>query len=249
MDQILSKNQIKLIRSLKQKKNRYKLKKYLVEGEKMILELLEKSPETIQYIVLNHSDPLPFTTPIYRTDSVTFNSLSNLQNPQGFLAVCDMPAEYFGEMKSDQSFYIYTDAVQDPGNLGTILRTADWFGVSTVWIGEGSVDPFGSKCIQASMGSVFNVQLIQVSQEELLKCSLPLWVTDMEGQSVYDLDWDQPGVLVLGNEGNGVSQYLKENAGRVLTIPGSPNRMVESLNVAMTTVSILTLRDKSIRNL
>lgn len=247
MHQLLSKNQIKQIRSLKQKKYRYKLKKYLVEGEKMVRELLNTSPSHIDFIVRRSDVEFKDRFPCYVTDVEGFAQISSLQTPQGILAICHIPDVYLNPPSESNDFVLFTDGIQDPGNLGTIFRSADWFGIKELWIGEGTVDPYSPKVIQASMSSIFNLKLRPMSISQLIDCDRNIWIADMDGQNIYDFEWPHSGVLVLGNEGQGVSEALKKRADVKLSIPGQDDKIVESLNVAMTAMSILTLRENYFR--
>ncbi|WP_236974937.1 TrmH family RNA methyltransferase [Membranihabitans maritimus] len=247
MSQLLSKNQIKLIRSLKQRKYRYKLQKYILEGEKMILELSNVDPAKIDFIVVDENSNFPSSDNLFRTSGKTFKELSSLMNPQGVLAVCNIPDYYWEQATVRNQFSVFLDGIQDPGNLGTIIRSSDWFGITNVLIGPGTVDPFNEKAVQASMSSLFNIKLSMVSYEFLRTSGVKMLSADMKGEDAYTFDWPDEGILIMGNEGNGISRFVQELNPERITIPSSRKSFSESLNVSMAYTSLLTLRSVKLR--
>lgn len=248
---ILSRNQIKFIRSLKQKKYRYKFKNYLVEGEKQIADILKYRPEVAEYIVVQDNrakNAILGDFQIFQVDHSTLQSLSSLVHPQGILAVCRIPDDYFGGEWTDEGFALFMDGVQDPGNLGTILRTAEWYGVNKILIGEGTVDPYSSKVIQAAMGSHSYLPIYECNHVRLSSVSCPIVVADVQGKNAYDFIWPANCILVLGNEGQGISPEVKQYAHDHITLPASQGSRTESLNVSMACTALLTLRDLYIRH-
>lgn len=245
MRSLLSKNQIKFVRSLKQKKYRYHNKKYIVEGPRMISDLIEERPHLIQYIISakdSKTISIPAEIPSYELDQNVFKDLSEMVASQGVMAVCHIPDIFFEKSSSSEGFVLLLDGVQDPGNLGTILRAAEYLGIDELWIGPGTTDPFSPKSVQAAMGSQAFMKIHQMGHDEILQSSLPLIVADMDGQNVFRFQWPQNGILVMGNEGKGPSSFIRENAAHLITIPALPGRMTESLNVGMACTSLLTLR-------
>lgn len=248
---ILSRNQIKFIRSLKQKKYRYKFKNYLIEGEKQIFDIMNHQAEVIECIVIQEdsiesTDFGDFKT--YQTDHTTFGSLSSMVHPQGILALCRIPEDYFTGDWAREGFALYMDGVQDPGNLGTMLRTAEWFGINRILIGEGTVDPYSSKVIQAAMGSQSYLPVYQCDHLKLSSVSYPIVVADIQGENAYEFTWPENGILVLGNEGQGISPGVKKYATDYITLPASEGSRMESLNVSMACMALLTLRHLNIRS-
>lgn len=244
---ILSKNQIKFIRSLKQKKYRYKFKNYLVEGEKLITDLLTHRVELLEYLVVedSYSGALPETPiEIYQTDPKTMRAISSMVHPQGILALCKIPEEYFSNRWEFSDFSIYFDGIQDPGNLGTMMRTAEWYGIRQILIGAGTVDPYSPKTIQAAMGSHAYLRLFPCDQSVILDWPHPVLVADMDGQNAYKFAWPERGVLVVGNEGQGISAELLDTDLVKLTIPPVGAARTESLNVSMACTVLLTLRQQ-----
>lgn len=249
---ILSNNQIKFIRLLKQKKNRHKFKKYLVEGEKLIQDLYFHRPDLIDLLVFDtEASPFPSSKdiPSYTVDPLTFRSMTNMVNPQGFLAVCHIPETYFLPVLPEFEFALYFDGVQDPGNLGTMLRAAEWFGVRQVLIGSGTVDPFSPKVVQAAMGSHTYLRMNIFGAQELSQLSHTIIGTDMNGSDAYEFLWPDHSILVMGNEGQGMSKAVRDLTNSTVSLPSSPLSKSESLNVSMACTSLLTLRQVSSRRL
>ncbi len=241
----LSRNQIKFIRSLKQKKYRYKLQKYAVEGEKQIRDIMKFSPRSIDHIVIaqEFSDQSQWPDlPVYAATESEFRELSSMTHPQGILAVCKIPESYVDAMWNENGFALYCDGIQDPGNLGTMLRAAEWFGIDQVLIGPETVDPFSPKVVQAAMGSLTYIDLFSCSHESLCGLDCPILVADMEGQDAYQFEWPQSGILVLSNEGRGVSDFFRKQASVRITLPSLAASRTESLNVSMACTALLTLR-------
>ena len=245
MRSLLSKNQIKFVRSLKQKKYRYKYKKYIIEGPRMISDLIKERPHLVDYVICskdNKSIPIPSSIKIYEMDSDVFKTLSEMVTSQGIMAVCDIPESFFENPADPFGFILYLDGIQDPGNLGTILRAAEFLSADKIWIGPGTTDPFGPKSVQAAMGSQAYLEIFQVEIEDVFRSSLPVIVADMDGENAFKFQWPENAVLVMGNEGQGPSAGLREHASHVLTIPSGPGKKTESLNVGMACTSLLTLR-------
>ncbi len=244
---MLSKNKVKLIRSLQQKKFRHEQGLFLVEGEKMIAELLEASSANggghyqIQELLavqdwLDQNETLlgDVQFPVESIKEVDLERISALKTPNQVLAVVKMPERNLRNV--EDGMILMLDGVRDPGNLGTIIRTADWFGISEVICSMDSVDMYNPKVVQSTMGSLFR---IPVSYRELTEAIFdlrinnplkPVFGATVLGESVYDLDLRSNAIVVLGSESHGIS----ENVGHLLTKKISIPRFGagESLNVA-----------------
>ncbi len=231
--EVLSKNKIKWIRSLRLKKNRDTEKLFVVEGAKMVQEIITEWPDAIECIVsleaMDSQNRLH-----YQTDAATMKSLTALSTPSSVLAVVHQPV-----LNAQTSgLLLAVDGIQDPGNMGTIIRTADWFGVSTILCSKATVDIFNPKVIQSSMGSLFRVPCVSVDLETYLaETQLPVYGALMEGKSLYGFDALEEGILVVGNEGNGISANIIEKITQPVHIPGKGG--AESLNVAVATGILL----------
>jgi len=234
---MLSNKDTKLIKSLVKKKFRQKYNKFVVEGVKNIEEVL-KSRIKIEKI---YSTGFIFNDFDVETDlisDVELKKISNLVQPNVAVALCEIPAEK--ELNLD-GFVIALDDVRDPGNLGTILRMADWFGIRQVICSAETVDLYNPKVIQSTMGSFTRVQVNYVDLEQVFKTyKNPVLGTFMEGENIYRADFPGKAILLMGNEANGVSPDLIPYISKKISIPRFGNlQQAESLNVAMATGIIL----------
>lgn len=242
----MSKNKIKFIQSLNRKKNRDESKRFLVEGNKLVEEVL-RSDFIIDTLVCTsgflHQHPEIRSTvhELIETDSESIQKASLLQNPQDALAVVCQPDYFEPAPNLKKELILALDFIQDPGNLGTILRIADWFGINTVICSENTVDAFNPKVVQASMGAIFRVKTGYTDLEKFLseteENQIPVYGTFLEGKDIYNETLTRNGVIVLGNEGHGISDEVSRLVTRKLFIPcfSSEGNKPESLNVAIAT--------------
>ncbi len=244
---MLSKEKIKLIKSLDQQKFRQKYNKFTAEGEKTVIELLlngrfkaealyTTSPNLIQFFTNNGFGHL-----VHMTEESEIKQISFFKNPSPVVALFEKPTEPSIGYFNKKSKIIFLDDVQDPGNVGTILRVADWFGIDAVIRSVGSADFFNPKTIQSSMGSISNVD-IGTSNLHILHKDLKEHVimgTFMEGTSIYDIKLPQKGILVIGNEGKGIHPENAILCSEKINIPGIKSKLAESLNAAVA-CSIIT---------
>lgn len=230
----LSKNKIKWIRSLQQKKNRISEGLFTVEGEKMVKELIQNMPELIRCVVTT-SQEITFTGDVYNVSNKEMTQISGLQSPNKLLAVVEIP-----EFKNNKSnFILALDGIQDPGNMGTIMRTADWFGIDQIICSKSTVDIFNPKVVQSSMGSIFQVPVNYVDLEEYLgSTNLPIYGALLEGDNIYTQSFERKGIILMGNEGKGISKSLYHMITSPIHIPKVGYS--ESLNVAIATGIILS---------
>lgn len=228
----LSKIKIKWIRSLRQKKSRQKEGYFVVEGEKMVLELVELFPEKIKFIcTLDREFPGILC---YQTDERGMKEISSLQTPNKLVAVVEIPSL----IPTNNALIVALDGVQDPGNMGTIIRTADWFGVQHIVCSKETVDCFNSKVVQASMGSIFRVSVEYVDLANYLASTqLPVIGAVLDGDNMYTSSLPAHCILLMGNEGNGINPELLPYLTNKLLIPRYGN--AESLNVSIATGIIL----------
>ena len=225
---MLSKNDIKLIKSLEHKKYRDKEGLFVAEGRKVVSEL-QKSFE----MVAMYDDPADVCR------------LSFLRHPQDVLAVfrirksaSDVRPIHDASL-AHRLLYIALDRVQDPGNLGTIIRVADWFGVDTILCSEDTADVWNPKVVQATMGSLARVEVRYVDLlSAIQEYEGPVYGTFLDGDNIYDTELSSNGIIVFGNEGNGISPELREAISRRLLIPAT-REGAESLNVAVATAITL----------
>jgi len=234
---MISKEKIKHIRSLQRKKHRDIHQQFVIEGAKMIEEAIRHAPENV--IEIFGTDHLPFflpdSIPFHEINSKELSQLSSLKTPQAQLALCT----YFSVPKHRPDFFIALDTVQDPGNFGTILRLASWFGVDYVMASKETVDLYNPKVVQSSMGAVFTVNVEYVDLEQELKATdLPIYGAILEGKNIYEKELKREGIILMGNEGNGIRQEILPFINSPVTIPKFGQG--ESLNVAMATAIMLS---------
>lgn len=223
----LSKNKIKLIRSLQRKKTRDELGLFIVEGKKSVSEALKERPDLIEFICTSVENEILHPDQFYLSDQ-ELKATSSLTSGTKWLAVCRKP-DISG---NDNGIIIALDGVQDPGNMGTIMRTSDWFGINHIICSKDTVDCYNEKVVQASMGSIFRVLVEYADLDELLEnYDGPIYGALMEGENVFKMKFDQKGIILLGNEGNGIRPSTIEKITHPVHIPGAGN--VESLNVAV----------------
>ncbi|MDD7886604.1 RNA methyltransferase [Flavivirga sp. 57AJ16] len=234
---MLSKSHIKLITSLKQKKYRQQHGLFVVEGVKTIKELL-RSKLTLHALYTTESFNIDAKNEISITEA-ELKRISFLTTPNKALAIFKVP-----EVKpiEEGRLVLALDAVRDPGNLGTIIRLCDWFGVKDLVCSKETVDCFNPKVIQATMGSITRVNISYVDLELFLnKTSLPIYGAFMEGETVYDTSLPKQGVLVMGNEANGISKEIEIFIKKKISIPRFGElQAAESLNVATATAILLS---------
>jgi TrmH family RNA methyltransferase len=236
---MLSKNQIKLITSLQQKKYRSKYDLFVVEGVKGVNEFL-KSEFELEIIFC--TDTFSHDLSSDKVQLVTDNELkkiSNLKNPNQVLALFFIPEVEILDLNKST---LVLDGINDPGNLGTIIRLCDWFGVEQLLCSPNTVDCYNSKVVQSTMGSLKRV-LIQYSELKpfLNASSLPTYAAIMEGKNVYEKQIEKDAIIVMGNEANGISQEILDMITDSVTIPRfGKSQETESLNVATATAILLS---------
>ncbi|WP_162089179.1 TrmH family RNA methyltransferase [Chryseobacterium aquaeductus] len=235
---MLTAHTIKVLQSLDKKKFRQKYNLFLVEGNKIISEL----PNTnfkIKEIFSTNPQNLNFEdTLVHQITENELKKISFLQNPKDSVAVCFLNEEWKSE---DRNIQIVLDGIQDPGNLGTIIRLADWFGIEQIICSEDTVDFYNPKVIQASMGSFTRVNITYVDLPEYLSETKNTNIgTDMDGENIYSFEKPEKINLILGNEGNGMRPETEKLLQKKISIPRFGNyQSTESLNVSMAAGIIL----------
>lgn len=227
-------NILKAVQKLKMSKFRNLEQKFIVEGDKMILESIQSVPDQIQAIFITDNTKLSSEILTnYLTYKISVNDLERIsshKNPQHSLAVV---GSTFKVQKSNKDqLVLICDGIQDPGNFGTIIRTADWFGIQSIVASKNTVDRFNPKVIQASMGSIYRVDVTYENIVDWLRSNNRLKLaTTLAGDSLYNFKTDQDLALIIGNEGNGVSPEVLEIIDYKVTIPG--HGKAESLNASV----------------
>ena len=235
---MLSAHKIKLLQSLDKKKFRQKYNLFLVEGNKNIRELQYSNYKISEIFSTNASD-LPFSPKLIQEISERdLRKISFLQHPKDSVAVCEMLEN---TPKEEVKIQLVLDGIQDPGNLGTIIRLADWFGIEQMVCSEDTVDYFNPKVIQATMGSFTRVNIIYRNIAEFLAETPNINLgTDMEGENIYQFDFPERINIILGNEGNGIRPETEKMIKHFITVPRFGNsQSTESLNVSMAAGIIL----------
>lgn len=239
---MLSKAKIKLISQLAQKKYRQQTGLFIAEGHKTVGDMMEYfTPEYLYYT----SDYKGVRT-ANESCEVTYDELkkiSRLETPQNVFAVFKMPVYECVAINSDD-LVLALDGIQDAGNLGTIIRIADWFGITDIFASKNTVDVYNPKVVQATMGALSRVRVHYVDLvEELSKVDAPIYVTALDGDNINKASLTKNGVIVMGNEGNGVSSEVMAVANKKLLIPSYPPERPtsESLNVSVATAIVVSM--------
>jgi TrmH family RNA methyltransferase len=236
---MLSKNQIRLITSLQQKKQRFVHQLFFAEGIKVIQELLNSNFE-LGHLYYTQSDFEDVSDDKHTLISENeLKKISALVTPNTCLAVFKIPTE---RKIVESGLILALDCVRDPGNLGTILRLCDWFGVNQIVCSKDAVDIYNPKGVQATMGSIARVNVSYVDLENFIgQTQLPVFGTFMDGNNIYKSILPQEGIIVMGNEANGISPELEKIIKNRLTIPRFGSlQQTESLNVATATAIVLS---------
>ncbi|MGV6845729.1 MAG: TrmH family RNA methyltransferase [Lutibacter sp.] len=233
----LSKSQFKLITSLHQKKYRNKHRLFVVEGLKTVKEFIN-SPFKLATLFSVEENLFEENINTVLITEAELKKISNLKSPNKVLALFEIPKEHNIE---NQGLILALDDVNDPGNLGTIIRLCDWFGITQIVCSKNTVDCYNSKVIQSSMGSLTRVQLYYENLIEFINSSsLPVFATEMGGNSIYETNCPKNAIIVMGNEANGIRNKILEKAHHLIGIPRYGNlQQTESLNVAMATAIVL----------
>jgi TrmH family RNA methyltransferase len=245
---MLSINQIKFIKSLEHKKYRKTHNCFVVEGEKMVLELMNSSFEIITIFAIK-----PFIHKYFKENNYSFkineitdselSRVSFLQTPNQVLAIARLPMlKPIDVSKSD--LILALDNIQDPGNLGTIIRTAGWFGITQLFCSPETVDAFNPKVVQATMGAIFRTQITYSPLPEIIQKAkanrIPVFGTVLSGKNIYNHKLPKNAVIVMGNESKGISDELRTQLDTEILIPPFPENSdtMESLNVSVATALV-----------
>ena len=238
---MLSKNKIKYIRSLDLKKNRKEEQVFVAEGHKLVGDLLGHFP--CHLLIATHTwlenHPHVKAHEVIEVTSEELTRASLQKTPQDVLAIFEQPSYSIQPEVIAHSLCLALDDIQDPGNLGTIIRLADWFGIEHIFCSQGTVDVYNPKTIQATMGALARVKLHYCHLPSLIASlgEVPIYGTFLDGDNMYEKKLSSHGLIIMGNEGNGVSAEVAKLVNERLYIPNYPpqRKTSESLNVAMAT--------------
>lgn len=245
---MLSKNQVKYLHSLRLGKFRNDEKVFLAEGRKLVNELLNSDFQVIQIFGIREwmeSNIHLFqknTSVFFEITSEELKKISNQVTPNEVLAVVKFPESEMPGQSSLGNIILFLDRIQDPGNLGTIIRTADWFGIKNIFCSEGTADVFSPKVIQATMGSICRVKLHYLELSELLRHLDETWKiygAVMDGENIYKSELLFPAVIVIGNESKGISEQSLNLLTSKVGIPFF-SKGTDSLNASVATGIILS---------
>ena len=241
---MLSKNKIKFIRSLEMKKNRKENGVFLAEGNKLVSELsahfkCKLLVATSQWLDSNKNINADETIAVEKEE---LSRASLLKTPQDVLAVFEMPHYETSDDDPKKELCLALDDIQDPGNLGTIIRIADWFGIKNIFCSHGTADAFSPKTVQATMGALARVKIHYCDIKELISGldDVPVFGTFLDGNNIYESELSANGLIVMGNEGNGISKEVSALINKRILIPNYPqgNETTDSLNVAIATAIV-----------
>lgn len=236
---MISKNQIKLIQSLHHKKMRISNELFFAEGTKVILELLNSNFELVH--LFTTLDDFEEVSNLKKDiiNEQDLKKISALSTPNTCLAVFKIPSS---KNIINKGLILALDSIRDPGNLGTIIRLCDWFGIEQIVCSKETVDVYNPKVVQATMGSLSRVNIHYEDLELYIsKSKLPLFGTFIEGKSIYETSLPKEGIIIMGNESNGISDEIASMVNNKISIPRFGTlQKTESLNVATATAIILS---------
>jgi TrmH family RNA methyltransferase len=231
------KSELKLIKSLQQKKCRNEHGLFVIEGKKAVGELLNSTIVPYKVYVTNPLNLNVDSDCLQLVSAKELQQMSALKNHNGVLGVFHIPAPKPIESKD---WILVLDSIQDPGNLGTIIRLCDWFGIANLVCSPDTVDCYNSKVLQATMGSIARINISYTDIPLFLERNLlPVYGSFMNGVSVYESELPKKGILVMGNEGNGISEAIKRFCNHNISVPQYGKVTTESLNVGTATAVLL----------
>lgn len=240
----LSKNKEKYIRSLSIKKYRTQHQNFIAEGNKLAVEILSDPNIQVEaifaqktWITKNRSLLNGKKGMVEQITLQQLKTISNLATPNKVLLIVKQPNQSINHEFVSNDWSLYLDGIQDPGNMGTILRIANWFGVKHVFCSPECVDVYNPKVVQSSMGAFLRTQIIEMPFEKLKNTfpDIPVYSTVLQGKSVFSYLPTQQGIIIMGNEGNGISANIQEKSDYQISIPAYGANEMESLNVAVAT--------------
>ena len=247
---MLSKQITKIIQNLEKKKFREKYNLFKIEGEKLVAELL-RSPLAVHAIIaypewIQANGHLLGKNQVLETDEKGMKAISNFQSLPHVMALAEIPNHPYRPDEVAGTLSLVLNGIQDPGNLGTILRIADWFGVSHLLCDRDCASIYNPKCVQASMGAIFRVHAYYLDLPETIRQlkakGMPVFGTFLDGENIYTSPLPSQGLIIMGNEGKGIAEDIGQLADFRLTIPNftPTGASSESLNVGVATGIILS---------
>ncbi len=246
---MIGKNTIKLIKSLSDKKNRIEENLFVAEGDKIVSEVLISKFKIERLFVTNtfletHSIESLKASVVFEVTHDEIKKASLLKTPQHCIAICQLPSPVKFPAEITAPLTLYLDDVQDPGNLGTIIRICDWFGIKQVYSSPGCADLYNPKVIQASMGSFCRVDVISSTFDKVETLAhargVKIYGAFLDGENIYTSELRRKTLLIMGNEGNGINNQIAGKVDKKLSIPqfSANGKGAESLNVSVATAVI-----------
>lgn len=242
----LTKSKVKYIQSLKEKKNRDSYGTFVAEGDKIVSDLLPSLPcelliATSDFIKLTLKSEYNVKE-VIEVSKANINAVSFQKNPQQVIAVFYRPQIELKSLNPQRELILVLDEIQDPGNLGTIVRLADWYGIENIVCSQDTVDVYNPKVVQATMGAIARVNVHYTDIASWLRANqdIPVYGTFLDGKNMYDMELSKNGVIIMGNEGNGISRDVGMHVTQKIYIPNYPKEREtsESLNVAVATAIV-----------
>ena len=238
---MLSINKIKYIQSLHHKKFRQKYDNFIAEGDKIAYEIIKSGKIEIEAIFATSNWILKYATELKKFQSILveineaeLKKISTLTTPNQVLMILKQPSFEVENQSFNNDLVLYLDGIQDPGNMGTILRIADWFGINYVFCSDSCVDIFNPKVIQATMGAFLRVKTKEIPLENIINETTPIYGALLEGENLFQKTLSKHGVIVIGNEGKGINPTLLPMINNPILIPPH-GEGAESLNAAVAT--------------
>ncbi len=243
INELLSKNHAKILSSLHLKKFRQKYQLFVVEGEKSVGELITSAPGLIKELIVRKGEILDYSKfgdfNTFQADENQMAKISTMSTPPGIIAVCKSNSYMSIKEPDSGGFVLYLDDVRDPGNAGTIIRTAEWFGFRKIFFSPGSIDLFHPRLIQATMGSFFRIFCREMDDQSMSDLPRPWIGATLDGQSLAEFTFPKVGTLFVGNESNGMRRELIDKLDFSVRIDAAANNHAESLNVGMATAILM----------
>ncbi len=231
---MISQLELKHINALKIKKYRAKNSEFIAEGNKIIKELIEEGLQVVHIYTIDND--LFQNQPCKLVSEATLNKITALKNHYQCLAIFKIPEQKL--TINENEWVLLLDDIQDPGNMGTIIRNCDWFGITKIICSDGCVDAYNPKVVQASMASIGRVQVVEANLHEIIQqYNLPIYGAVLNGKNYHQQNFDKKGFILIGNEGHGISDILQQKITFPVTIPRKGK--AESLNAAIATALIL----------
>ena len=244
---MLSKNQIKILRGLKRKKERKNSGLYIVEGKKIVQEILNSKHNWVElYATKSWLEQYPkyiLLENVYEITDKDLAQISSFKTPNDVMLLLNQKAEIDFLQVHSSDIVLALDGIKDPGNMGTIIRLADWFGVDHILCTSDSVDQYNPKVIQSAMGSISRVNIHYGDLVQMLTQlkSHKIYACDLNGDSIYDASYNEKAILIMGSESHGISNEVLKMVDCTITIPSFSNTGIDSLNVASAAAISLSL--------